>query len=406
MLRRALQKSRILFASCVFEMKFSFRNKRFGAASRCGALLGIASLSATLLLSPAFSASARADDFATLTAGDPLYRSMAIVARNGLTSANSNALISRARSGSRNTNALLTRYEMALQVAEAIYTATARHDADASWDATAPLPALRELQTLTTNLRPELQKLGVDTGAALRLLQMLTKPVTPAAIALSSTRNDGKVRDNADSLLNSTNWRSDPSRDGISLARRFRVDSALSALERESEDSLGNGVPNRVQGAGLAFDVAPGLSLRAAYQRRDLNQKFTDLSTLGLQTPSPLKAGEEHSLKGGLDFSLRSGLLFSTQIEKIAPEGSALGATRLTGGVGLSAWQNRLSLVAKLSRLQPEDMNALAPSTLAGVNLGVDVSQNMSLNLLYQHLFSAPSSQRSGVFAGGVSIKF
>jgi len=30
----------------------------------------------------------------------------------------------------------------------------------------------------------------------------------------------------------------------------------------------------------------------------------------------------------------------------------------------------------------------------------------MSLNLLYQRLFSAPTLGRSGVLAGGVSIKF
>jgi hypothetical protein len=110
-------------------------------------------------------------------------------------------------------------------------------------------------------------------------------------------------------------------------------------------------------------------------------------------------------LKGGLDFSLSRGLLFSTQIEKIGANGTS-GGTRVTSGVGLSAWQNRLSLVAKLSRLRPEDMRTMSASTVAGVNVGVDVSQNMSLNLLYQRLFSAPTPGRSGVLAGGVSIKF
>lgn len=366
---------------------FSFV-RRFSSqhAFVCAALL-----SATITVSSV--RPARADEFATVAASDPLYRSMSTVARSGWLS---KSAASPAAGGA---GALSTRYEMALQTAEAIYAVTARHEADASWDATAPAASLRALRDLTAALRPELQKLGVDTNAALRLLGRL---ISPAAASTSAT----STRSSALLSPSPSPSRVETGAGRLSLASRFRIDSAMSALERAAQDPLDNGVSGRVQGAGLTFDVTPGLSLHAGYQNRDLNTPASDLSRLGLQNAGVLGATQERSLKGGLDFSLRRGLLLSTQVEKIGADGTAAGGTRVTGGVGLSAWQNRLSLVAKLSRLKPEDMNSMPASTMAGVNLGVGVSQNMSLNLLYQRLFSAPTPGRSGVLAGGVSIKF
>ena len=351
---------------------------------------------------------ARADEFATVASSDPLYRSMSVIARSGWLSTSSSSAPS--LNGAPGANALLTRYEMALQTAEAIYTVTARHDADAAWDTNAASSGatasnVRALRELTAALRPELQKLGVDTGAALRLLARLGAPAT--AKRDSSTRSAPTLLNGRDDLgrgATSDNVASDSA--GVSLARRFRIDSAVSALERESRDPLGNGVATRVQGAGLAFDVSRGLSLHAGYARRDLTSNATGLSRLGLQNAGTFGQSEERSLGGGVDYSLRNGLLFSTRIEKVGGDNTAFGATRVTGGVGLSAWQNRLSLVAKLSRLTPQDVNSMAPSTMAGVNLGLDVSRDLSFNLLYQRLFSAPTTGRSGVLAGGVSVKF
>lgn len=332
---------------------------------------------------------ARADEFSTVVANDPMHRLMNVIERSGWLSA----------PVSKTTNAALsTRYEMALQTAEAIYAVTARHEADASWDATVSVFAVRALRDLTTALRPELQKLGVDTNAALRVLAQLAAPA--ASSATSSTRTPLLTPRNSETR-NETQESG-----GTAWARRFRIDSAVSALERASQDPLGSGVSARVRGASLTFDMSRSLSLRAGYLNRDLATIPSGLDRLGLHNAGTLNQNEERSLAGGLDFSLRKGLLFSTQIEKIAGDGNTRGGTRLTGGVGLSAWQNRLSLVAKLSRLTPEDVNSISPSTMAGVNLGLDVSRSLSVNLLYQRLFSAPTTGRSSVLAGGVSIKF
>ncbi len=373
----------------IFSPIFRFRSRQVLV---CAALL-----SATLAVSSV--RPARADEFATVAASDPLYRSMSTVARSGWLSKS-------AASATGGAGALSTRYEMALQTAEAIYAVTARHEADASWDATAPVTSLRALRDLTNSLRPELQKLGVDTNAALRLFGRLISPATASANAESSTRSSALLSTSLSPARSASRLEAASGAGRLSLASRFRIDSAMSALERAAQDPLSNGVSGRVQGAGLAFDVAPGLSLHAGYQNRNLNPETGDLSRLGFQDPSTLGATQERSLKGGLDFSLRSGLLFSTQVEKIGTDGTLASGTRVSGGVGLSAWQNRLSLVAKLSRLKPEDMSSMSASTTAGLNVGVDVSQNMSLNLLYQRLFSAPTLGRSGVLAGGVSIKF
>lgn len=353
----------------------------------CGVLLGAAS--------PFVAAPARADEFSTVAANDPLYRAMSVVARSGWMSASATASPNGAA-------ALSTRYEMALQTSEAIYTISARHNADPSWDATVSATSLRALRDLTNGLRPELQKLGVDSGAALRLMnRLLARPnvVAPNVVSpnLSSVANVD-VSTSSTGLLNARLGAQASS--SLSLARRFRIDSAVSALESEARDPLGNGVSTRVQGAGLAFDVTRGLSLRAGYAQRDLTND-AGLNRLGLQTR--IGQNQERGFNGGVDLSLRNGLLFSTQIEKLSGQN---GGMRLSGGVGLSAWQNRLSLVAKLSRLTPEDVNAMSPSTMANLNLGYDVSRNISLNLLYQRLFSAPTPGRSGVLAGGVSIKF
>ncbi len=338
-----------------------------------------------------------ADEFSTVAASDSLYRSMSVLSRSGWISA---PATNSATIGTKNPSALLTRYEMALQTAEAIYTVQARHDADAAWDATASVTSLRALRDLTTSLRPELQKLGVDTNAALRLMTRLSAPA-----AASSTRNP-LLSTASEAPAEAAFDVGTMARGGLSLARRFNIESAVSALERESQDPLGNGIATRVQGAGLAFDVSRGLSLHAGVAKRDLTMNPASLARLGLQNIGTLGDREERSFGGGLDFSLRKGLLFSTQIEKVRGDDAASGATRLTGGVGLTAWQNRLSLVAKLSRLTPEDINSMAPSTTANVGLGLNVSSNLSVNLLYQRLFSAPSTGRSGVLAGGVSIKF
>jgi hypothetical protein len=80
--------------------------------------------------------------------------------------------------------------------------------------------------------------------------------------------------------------------------------------------------------------------------------------------------------------------------------------TRYSGGVGLSAWESRLSLKANLSRLVPDNVREL-PTTVGGVGVGFDVNERLSLSLLYQQLFSVSAPAKADrVVTGGLSINF
>jgi hypothetical protein len=100
-------------------------------------------------------------------------------------------------------------------------------------------------------------------------------------------------------------------------------------------------------------------------------------------------------------------MTFSGRVENLASD--ALGDpswTRYSGGVGLSAWENRLSLQANLSRLVPDDMRAL-PTTVGGVGLGLDLNERLSLSLLYQQLFTVSTPTKADrLVTGGLSINF
>jgi hypothetical protein len=113
------------------------------------------------------------------------------------------------------------------------------------------------------------------------------------------------------------------------------------------------------------------------------------------------------SLGGGVDVALRPGMTFSGSVENLA--GDAAGEpswTRYSGGIGLSAWESRLSLQANLSRLVPDDVREL-PTTVGGVGLGFDVNERLSLSLLYQQLFSVSAPTKAErLVAGGLSINF
>jgi hypothetical protein len=144
--------------------------------------------------------------------------------------------------------------------------------------------------------------------------------------------------------------------------------------------------------------------LRAGAQREEASNP--GLSRFSLTEPERASSEDLLNLNAGLNLRVRDGLLFSTQVENLSADDNTPGWTRFSGGIGLSTWQNRLSLGANLSRLNPENVNESAV-TAAGVNIGLDVSQRLSLSLLYQQLFSTPVPQRAErVVAGGVSIKF
>ncbi len=405
------------------------------------ALLAIASSLALPMALP--QQPVRADEFATVPAGDALYRHLAVVAKTGWAGAPGQSTPG-SRSGERNpagiADTTLTRYEIALETAKAIVTVTARHEANPAWASGVSKPALRALRELTAALRVELKSLGVDAAAALRLCDVLLKssdkdtgPETPAPAP-------ARVPDAASGAAMSLDSGAFASRGGAapppspdfesqlrpSLSQRLRVMAAVSGVERDASDPFGdealgvgsassfnstagaargagNSAPRGVSGsAGAALGVKGWLTLRAAYGRNELAP-----SRLPMQNVWTPGAREQRTLGGGLDIALRPGMTLSGGVESIATDAAGRPSwMRVSGGVGLSAWQNRLSLKANLSRLVPEDARVL-PSTMAGFNVGLGLGERLRLNLLYQQMFSAPSPARTErLVAGGISVNF
>ncbi|BCM90402.1 hypothetical protein IAD21_02254 [Abditibacteriota bacterium] len=343
---------------------------------------------------------ARADAFSPIPTGNPIYRQL-----------DSIALLSDGKPLKPAAN--LTRYEAALQVARVAVVVTSKPEAlsRSGW---------RSLRELTTSLKSELRQLGINVedvlGECALQLDAPSRPLLPPPAPIRSTR----INSNASipSLLNPS---SSPATLGVgrSTARsdvalpilgRARVEAALLALQRNAQDPLFTrsgalGVQSSAtQFAGkdlsLAVDVNSWLRVRALSSQRRLG--------VGGDTPpalsSPLFNGarEASAFGGGLEVSPLSGFSISTNIERLGTDTGTRG-TRVGGGIGLSAWQNRLTMSAHLSRLQPED-RAILPSTETELNLGVGVSQRLSLNLLYQGLFSSQSE--SSRLAGGLNFSF
>lgn len=379
------------------------------------------------------SSPARSDEFATIPAGDPLYTQLTVVARAGLATPASGP------------GHALTRYEVALETAKAIFTVTTSHRADAKWATPASRPALLALRELTATLRSELKKLNVDANSTLArldsLLQAARLPVSPRvdttlASPSSSWRtgstaglkrgeltslSSGQLlhalrtgRGGADSAMHDTRTSQ------LSLSQRLRVDCAVSALAREADDPFGDaailarsagrsrptsaGVVSAVQAVdtGAALDLTHWLTLSAGY-RKDLMASHTQ----SLQDSFFAGPGAMRSVNGGLAIEVRPGMTLTGSVARLATAGEdPTRATRIGGGLSLSAWQNRLSLNANLSRLVPEDSFALS-SKAAELNVGLEFTQRLSLSLLYQRLFAAenqaPVDRRVG---GGISIKF
>src|SRR5438067_909846 len=98
-------------------------------------------LAVGLVVGLAVSRPARADEFATVPTGDPIYAQLAAVSKAGWLNA------------ARGSNQGLTRYEVALETAKAIFAVSAHHRADPAWDSGAPRPALSALRSLVTTLR-------------------------------------------------------------------------------------------------------------------------------------------------------------------------------------------------------------------------------------------------------------
>lgn len=399
-------------------------------ATRCVALC--CALCATLVGAPGV---AGADDFSPIAASDPIYSELAVVAR---------------AFGDTKKETSLTRYEAALRTARTIFTLTE----DASVADRFPREGWKALSTLIAQLKPELGKMNVETASVLTLAnRALQAPISapaqvvlpqpaplprPNALAPRSTLPLGTERpiaalpvvnapsnnavapslNRAGGFLSSRLVGQKPVLDSssllIPLSQRLRLETALLSLQRESRDPFGDSAPARLVvasplsaqslgvGGALSYDVNSWLSTRVNYAERDTT-RYANLADLALG------GGTIRSAGGGLDIAVGDNLRFTTDIQSLAAQTGERG-TRVGGGVGLSAWQNRLSLSAHLSRLVPEDSSALASanfaSTLAELNVGVDVTQRLSLNLLYQGLFSQQSVNNASRVGGGISLSF
>lgn len=367
----------------------------------------------------------RADEFSVVPTGDVLYRHLSVVTRAGWTSLGTDTTKPVPQIPS--TTATLTRYEMALETAKALVAVKARQESNPQWASSVSKPAVKALHHLTQALRPELKGLGVDVAAALKLCTQIMEARPGAVPARTSTKAQSTTQSTSAGLPRTLTRATTFSRaagetlpaatrneqDGnrpveLRLSQRLWVSTALSALQRESLDPLSDtpgSLPRTGEGetrTNVSLSLNQRFSLRAMYDQHNLTPAM-----LSLQPYATSGSRRLSSLGGGVDVALRPGMTFSGSVENLA--GDAAGEpswTRYSGGIGLSAWESRLSLQANLSRLVPDDVREL-PTTVGGVGLGFDVNERLSLSLLYQQLFSVSAPTKADrLVAGGLSINF
>lgn len=362
----------------------------------------------------AVSGAARADEFSPVPAGDPIYRQLRALAPGENAGA---------------ADASLTRYEAALQAARVITRVTNDPRADlsrAGW---------RALRDLTVSLQIELRQLGIDiagaralaernaqtpasSDAAVKSVDFGSTPLakTPFANLREAATPRGPNRRGAGLGLNSDDLSAtNLLQAGVqsqafraSIMPRLRVGAALQALQRAQDDPFNTSTdqtllaPNNARllrsDVALDYDVNSWLSVRAQSSRRSL------LTPDALFASGDFYSGatEARSTGGGVAVAL--GLLkFRTDIESLSTDTGARG-TSIGGGVGLSAWQNRLSLSAHLARLQPED-RAVLQQTRTELNIGLAVTNHLDLSLRYQGLFT-PRNDGSERVMGGLNLSF
>ena len=348
---------------------------------------------------------ARADEFSPVPTGDPIYRQLSALDPTQAPAANKE----------------LTRYEAALQVARVITRVSNEAQPTLSrvgW---------RALRDLSGALKSELSQLGIDVAAAQNLADRQLKSPLASPDALNSVdltpaiTLPPRIKSGAagQGLLGGTPLASPAI--GLterslsaSILPRLRVGAARLALERAQDDPFNdagsvqallsadkNGPRVLGNQTSLGYDVFSWLSFSASASRRVLANN-PDISPF-LRDSFFRGAGEARSTSGGVAIDVGA-LNFSTNIETLSTDTGARG-TSLGGGIGLSAWQNRLSLMAHLARLQPED-RAILPSTRAEVGVGLDVTRRVRLNLFYQGLFSDQTADSSGRLTGGLNLSF
>ncbi|HEX8833876.1 MAG TPA: hypothetical protein VF719_06730, partial [Abditibacteriaceae bacterium] len=266
-------------------------------------------------------AMASENEFAVVAASDAAYRHLATLNQSGWLSSPSTPV----RGPKADTS--LTRYEIALEVAKAIFALQARYETGAAAKHLAPQTmaqsrvALRALRDLTSSFRSELKSLGVDVSAALLLCDTLLKP--PTQVVPRSVLNTAPVARETVTRASSTGSGLSPLKREtpveIRIAQRLRINTALSVLSRDAIDPFGdasfrgsgstrtpvahNSVSAHEARIGAALGVTDWLTLRAGAQKQ---KSDGPLPVLSLSPTRNLR--HTSSVLGGLDFEVRPGI--------------------------------------------------------------------------------------------------
>ena len=363
-----------------------------------------------------------ADVFAQVPSGSVLYRQLAVV-KNASWENDNGVKVSRSSKANEQ-----TRYEFAIEIAKSAIDFSAHRQANSAWLDTVPRGELRSLRALVTEFSVELAGFNVDTKDIISSIDEalrnpsspsikdqidLTTPTNtehtstlstfPLALDLSSVQSAEVVNMSLFSQLALYAQMTTPTN---SLLRA----NSQSALLTEDSSMLAEA--NTSLRAGANMHLNDWLSLRAGYDFNQMNQPQTLQQTLLANNNSSWfsNLGSTGSIGGGLDVKVSPGLTLSGGISRLSLNNrngkNEFSGTQLEGGVGVSGLNNRLLLSARLARLMPDDAASLA-STAARLNLDFALSNNLSLNLLYQQMFSlSPQQDGKSTFAGGVNIHF
>ena len=382
--------------------------------------LGLAALSCGI-----FAGKASADAFAPVRIGSVFYSELATL-QNATWE---NDISGKVPKLSKSTEQ--TRYEFAIEIAKSAIDFNAHRQANSEWLATVPRVELRSLRALVSEFSVELAGFNVDTRDIVESIdETLRNPASSSAakkqISLTTqTTNDRALTLESFPLSTSLNPAESPSAETLNLplSKQLAIYAQLTTpsnalLHAIPQSTLSTGKssvdaePNTALSAGANMSLNDWLSLRAGYAFNQVNQPQTLQQTLLVNNSNSWFSipGSTGSVGGGLDVKVSPGLTLSGGISRLslndANGQSDFSGTQLEGGVGVSGLNNRLLLSARLARLMPDDATSLS-STAARLNLDFAFSNNLSLNLIYQQMFSlSPQQDGKSTFAGGVNIHF
>jgi len=400
------------------------------------------SLSATLFFCGIQNAGA--DAFSQVPAGSPLYVQLSTVKNSVWESDADIAGASAAKkSHAQNSSNELTRYEFAIDVAKTAIDFNAHLSADKDWLATVPRSELRALRALVLEFEPELAEFKVNTQVIVHNVDDVLR--SPAVTVKDNSKSDKSSKNSALKLSQSSNVSApllrefplasslnlspaQPPEMNLSLSDKLKLYGGISSssllrqsvaphaetnattLLNTSEKAVAE---NTAVTAGANMDVNDWLRLRADYAFNRQEHPLSLQQTLSGQkyfNPWLPENGSTRSFGGGLDVKVAPSLTLSGGISRLSLNRYGFqdnfSGTQLEGGVGVSGLSNRLLLSASLARLMPDDPSVF-DSTAARLNLDFAVSNSLSLNLLYQQMFSlSAQNENKSTFAGGVNIHF